>query len=63
MPSQTSTVYLTVQSVLGGTATNLAVDGKPVMLESASGLTSGVIAGTPQPWSVSSAGQQKLTAD
>jgi hypothetical protein len=53
---------LKVTSVLVGKSTNLSVGDKPVLVDTATGMTDGTIAGTPQTWNVTSAGQQKLTA-
>jgi hypothetical protein len=45
-----------------GAATKLKVDGKPVLLATATGTTDGfTIPGTPSTWSVESAAQTKLT--
>ena len=52
---------LKVTSIISGLSTDLTVDGQPVMLENATGLTN---ATPPLPvlWQVQSAGQTKLTA-
>lgn len=50
-----------VASAVGGVATKLTVGGKGVLLDSIQGLTNGTVGGTPQTWSVKSAGQTKLT--
>ena len=51
---------LTVVSVLSGMATKCSVDGQPVLLESAQGVTDGVPPGS---WSAQSAGQTKLQSE
>jgi hypothetical protein len=51
-----------ITSTIGGVATKLTVGGKGALLESIQGLTNGIKNGTPQTWSVKSAGQTKLTA-
>jgi hypothetical protein len=56
-----TTRCLMISSVIGGKSTTLSVGGKAVLLDSISGITNGVLAGTPQTWSVTSAGQTKLT--
>lgn len=48
-----------VLSMTAGAATKLKVDGKPVLLETAKGMTNGLPANI---WSVQSAGQTKLDA-
>jgi hypothetical protein len=48
-------------SAIGQPARRLKVNGKPVALESVSGQTDGLVSGMPQNWSVSSAGQSRLT--
>ncbi len=55
------TPCLKVTSILSGLSTDLLVDGQPVMLENATGLTN---ATPPLPvmWQVQAAGQTKLTA-
>ncbi|MEZ4861769.1 MAG: hypothetical protein R3C14_10690 [Caldilineaceae bacterium] len=50
-----------VTSITNGVSTELMVDGEPVMLENATGLTNGSPP-TPSMWQVQSAGQTKLTA-
>lgn len=50
-----------VATAIGGIAGKLTVNGKGVLLESIQGQTSGTVGGTPQTWSVQSAGQTKLT--
>lgn len=52
---------LTITAITAGLATTLQVDGQPVLLETAQGLTDAV---PPLPvlWQVQSAGQTKLTA-
>lgn len=55
------TPCLAVASVLAGFSTRLAVDGQPVLLETATGMTNGTPG--PFPWSVRSAGQSKLEAE
>jgi hypothetical protein len=45
-----------------GVATKLKVGGKGVLLDSVAGKTSGTVTGTPQDWSVQSAGQSRLAA-
>jgi hypothetical protein len=58
-----SSPCLTVLSVIGGEATKLKVAGSPAMLDTVSGTTDGVVAGTtPQPMLPASAVQTKLTA-
>lgn len=47
----------------GGVAEKLKVEGKGVLLESIKGKTSGTVGGTPQDWSVQSAGQTKLNTE
>jgi hypothetical protein len=52
-----------VASVITGEAIKLKVSGSPVMLETVTGTTSGVVAGvTPQTLLSAMAGQTKLTA-
>ena len=51
---------LTVTSMLAGAATKLSVDGMPVLLDTATGLTDGVPPGT---WSVLTSGQIALATD
>ncbi len=52
---------MTVTSVMAGMATKLTAGGKPVMLDSAQGMTDGSGPG-PVMWQVQTAGQTKLTA-
>ena len=60
VPSPVSNVpCTTIQSQSGGTSTVFKVNGKPVVLENASGLTNGTPTNT---WSVNSAEQQVLQA-
>lgn len=61
--ANTATVKCLAVSLVspGGVAGKLKVDGRGVLLESIQGLTSGTVGGTPQTWSVQSAGQTKLT--
>lgn len=60
-PPATNVTCATVATAIGGVALKLKVDGKGVLLESIQGQTSGSVGGTPQTWSVQSAGQTKLT--
>src|SRR6266481_1458018 len=48
-----------IASTIGGVATKLTVGGKGVLLDSIEGLTNGTVGGTPQTWSVKSAGETK----
>jgi hypothetical protein len=50
----------TVTAGPSGVAPKLRVAGRPVLLESISGQTSGTIGGAPQTWSVTSANQTRL---
>lgn len=50
---------LTIASMITGQATKLSADGKPVLLETAAGLTDGLPLGS-NTWRVQSAGQTKL---
>jgi hypothetical protein len=58
-PGGTSKCLL-VTSLLAGTSVKVSVDGKAALLDNAAGITNGLVAGVPQPWSVSSAGQTKF---
>ena len=60
-PNTTTVKCLAVATASGGVAGKLKVDGKGVLLESIQGQTNGTVGGTPQTWSVQSAGQTKLT--
>jgi hypothetical protein len=60
-PNTTTLKCSAVNSAVGGVATKLTVGGKGVLLDSIQGLTNGTVGGTPQTWSVKSAGQTKLT--
>jgi hypothetical protein len=55
------TPCLTITSILSGASTALTVDGQPVMLATAKGLTNAT-PGLPVMWQVASAGQQVLEA-
>lgn len=59
-PNTTTLQCPKIDTVIGGVAAKLKVDGKGVLLESIRGLTAGKVSGTPQTWSVQSAGQTKL---
>jgi hypothetical protein len=62
-PSPVSSKCLKVVSAIGGVAVKLKVQGKGVLLDNIQGVTDGVVPnGTPQPWSVQSAGETKLKA-
>jgi hypothetical protein len=62
-PGPPSSPCHTVASVITGEATKLKVSGSPVMLETLTGTTDGVVAGTtPQTLLSATAGQTKLTA-
>ena len=61
-PGPTSVTCMMVTSVVGGVSAKLKVAGKGVLLETAQGMTSGVLTNIPQTWSVQSAGQSKLKA-
>jgi hypothetical protein len=62
-PPPPSSPCLVVASVITGEAIKLKVSGSPVMLETVTGTTSGVVAGvTPQTLLSATAGQTKLTA-
>jgi hypothetical protein len=52
----------TVVSMLSGASASLKVGGKPVLLETAQGVTDGVTTPPTNAWSVKSAGQTKLDA-
>lgn len=62
VPSTGTVKCLQVASAIGGVSTKLMVGGKGVLLDSIQGLTNGTVGGTPQTWSVKSAGQTKVTA-
>ncbi|MDF2619206.1 MAG: hypothetical protein K0S00_1865 [Xanthobacteraceae bacterium] len=51
----------TIVSVVAGLSARLLVDGQPVLLDTATGLTDGLPG--PFPWTVRSAGQTKLEAE
>jgi hypothetical protein len=59
-PTTSTVKCLSVASAIGGVATKLKVEGKGALLESIGGQTNGTVVGTPQTWSVQSAGQTKL---
>ncbi len=61
-PNTATVKCLHTQPQLAGVAAKLTVGGKGVLLEAANGLTDGTVGGTPQTWSVTSAGQSKLVA-
>lgn len=61
-PSQTTKPCTKVVSLISGSATRLSVNGTPVLLETANGLTDGVTPVPSNTWSVQSAGQTKLDA-
>lgn len=62
-PPPPSSPCHTVASVISGEATKLKVSGSPVMLETLTGTTDGIVAGvTPQLLLSATAGQTKLTA-
>jgi len=52
----------TVVSMITGAATELKVDGKPVLLETAMGMTDGVTPAPTNTWNVRTAGQTKLSS-
>jgi len=60
IPAGTVACAATASELPGGTAHQLTVGGKPVLLDSVNGLTAGTVTGTPQTWSVQSVGQNKL---
>jgi hypothetical protein len=51
---------LTVVTMLAGASTRLTVDGKPVLLDTATGLTDGV---PPSAWTVRTSGQTSMMSD
>jgi hypothetical protein len=59
-PSPSTKPCLTVTSMILGAAVKLTADGKPVLLDTATGLTDGV---PPSTWSVQTSGQTKLSSD
>jgi hypothetical protein len=61
-PNSKTAPCLSISSVINGVATKLKVSGQRVLLETITGLTDGTLSGTPQSWSVQSAGQSKLQA-
>ena len=61
-PGPVSAKCLAILSVVGGVSAKLKVAGKGVLLETARGTTSGLLANAVQTWSVQSAGQSKLKA-
>lgn len=62
-PVTTTAPCLLVSVATGGVAAKLTVQGKGVLLDTISGQTSGKVGGTPQPWSVQSAGQTALNTE
>src|SRR5260370_39662599 len=61
-PNTATVKCLAIASEEGGVASKLKVAGKAVLLETIKGKTNGTVSGTPQTWSVQSAGQSKLKA-
>ena len=61
-PGPTSVTCMMITSAAGGVSAKLKIAGKGVLLETAQGMTSGVLMNVPQTWSVQSAGQSKLKA-
>jgi hypothetical protein len=61
-PAAGQTPCLSITAIIGGIATTLAVNGQPVLLETAKGLTNGT---PPAPvlWEVKAAGHTKLAAE
>ena len=61
-PGSVSQPCKAVTSLIAGTSTSLSINGTPVLLETANGLTDGLVSNVPATWSVQSAGQDKLDA-
>ena len=51
-----------VAAVTAGASTTLTVGGAPAALDSAQGMTDGLLSGSPVQWQVQTAGQTSLTA-
>lgn len=61
-PNTATLKCLLILTAIGGVSSKLKVSGAGVLLETIQGQTTGTLGGTPQTWSVKSAGQSKLKA-